>query len=250
MRHFAEIAAVVLQADFLLGDVQFFDVVDHFLFEPSRVVGYAERFDVFPNPGLDRFGACFLVRFDLVFDLLDAVDAAEQVGYQRGSFLSAELVDAVEGFGYGAAKCRQFFVGNGFGVVLHGVGQLQDGRHRGRVGRRTPPAQPARLGEFAELPGIVRENVPVDRHAGGPTYRFVRYEDVDLPSLEPFAYCLTDLVFALAVCGRQLDRQIELLAVERADFDGYLLVLRRGFGLAVACHRFNHHAIIWKRLQK
>lgn len=144
----------------------------------------------------------------------------------------------------------QFFVGNGFGVVLHGVGQLQDGRHRGRVGRRTPPAQPARLGEFAELPGIVRENVPVDRHAGGPTYRFVRYEDVDLPSLEPFAYCLTDLVFALAVCGRQLDRQIELLAVERADFDGYLLVLRRGFGLAVACHRFNHHAIIWKRLQK
>ena len=72
---------------------------------------------MFPNPGLDRFGACFLVRFDLVFDLLDAVDAAEQVGYQRGSFLSAELVDAVEGFGYGAAKCRQFFVGNGFCTV-------------------------------------------------------------------------------------------------------------------------------------
>lgn len=178
-------------------------------------------------------------------------DAAEQVGYQRGSFLSAELVDAVEGFGYGAAKCRQFFVGNGFGVVLaRWSGSFKMAVIAAAIGRRAPPTQPARLGEFAELPGIVRENVPVDRHAGGPTYRFVRYEDVDLPSLEPFAYCLTDLVFALAVCGRQLDRQIELLAVERADFDGYLLVLRRGFGLAVACHRFNHHAIIWKRLQK
>lgn len=113
-----------------------------------------------------------------------------------------------------------------------------------------PQPSPLASASSRSCPGIVRENVPVDRHAGGPTYRFVRYEDVDLPSLEPFAYCLTDLVFALAVCGRQLDRQIELLAVERADFDGYLLVLRRGFGLAVACHRFNHHAIIWKRLQK
>ena len=59
-------------------------------------------------------------------------------------------------------------------------------------------------------------------------------------TLEPFAYSLTDLVFALAVCGRQLARQIELLAVERAYLHRDFPLSFHGFRLAVAGHRFYH----------
>ena len=229
---------MVRQAHLLLGDVEFLEVEDHLLLETVAVDVDLQLCEVIQDACADGLCAGLLEGDDLLFVLLDQVDAAQQVGNQDGPLLCAEGVEVCGGGLRGGEERGVLLVGDRFRFGRDDLGHAQDGRHE-----RVVVGVDARIGErIVQLAEVFAEEFTVDARRGFDALRLDVDEDVDLAALHRAGDQRAQFVFRLPVDGRQAQVEVQLLGIQRADLDRDLFVLKRGFALAEARHGFYHGA--------
>ena len=141
---------------------------------------------------------------------------------RNASMRSSALIEAVhDGVG--------LFVREVLCVVLDHIRQPEDGRDRSGIYLRSVPCDAVVLGDAAELGVVCVESCRVDVDRSRGAHILVADEGIDLTPEQPFPDSVSDIVLERPVYGRQFDREVELLAVERADFDGYFFCVRARF---------------------
>ena len=146
--------------------------------------------------------------------------------------LGAEGIKSLQRLIHRSQKSRTLAVGDLARFARHHIGHLENRRHQGRV--HAPPLLLHLVGDPLQHGVVVHEQLPVD--GDGDCRRIGLHINiyVDFAALYGLADPVSDLVFQGPVDLRYS------YAVERAYLHRYFPVLRRGFGLAVAGHRFYH----------
>ena len=237
--HFAEIAAVVLQAYLLLGDVELFEVEDHLLFQPVRIDLDVELRQILADAGLDRLSARLFVGDYLLLVAFDLVHAPQQVGDQRGALLQAEVVEPGDGLPRRRQQRGMFLFGYRFVRRRNHVGHSQHRLHHG-VERGLHTCIGERIAQLADV-GAELLLIYMGRSLDGRTLG--RDENFDLAALQRLCRQRADFGFERTVCRGHFDAQVELFGVERADFDAEFLIRGEPFGLAETGHGSDH----WSR---
>ncbi len=231
---------MVGEAHLLLGDVEFLDVEDHLLLQPVGIDIDLQLGHSVEDAGADCLGAGLLEGHDLLLVVLDQVDAAQQVGDQRGALLLAEGVEAGAGRLDGRHERRQLLLAHRLRFSRYHVGQTQDALQRSALPPCGGGLEPGGLRRVAQLRGIGGECLPVDVGRGLRALRFDRHERIDLAAHQRAGQCPADVVLGLSVDGRQAQVEVELLGVERTELHRYFLGSESGFGLTEARHGFDH----------
>ena len=191
------------------------------------------------NAGADRLRASLFIRYDLGLVALDLLHAVQQVGDQNGPLLHAERIQLCDSLLDRRQQRLPLFVGDALRFGRHHVGQTHDGgEHRVVTG-----VDPGINERVVHLPDIFAERLPVDTGRGLRAQALHRHEQIHLAALHPAGDDVADFVFRLAVNGRDLHIDIQLLGVQRTDFDRDFPIADGGFALAEAGHRFYHGAL-------
>ena len=104
-----EVVKVILQADFLLGDVELLNVENHLLLKAVLVVVNALKLiERLLNASLDFRHALCLVAIDLAKKCLNIGNLIGEKRLQAGSLLSAELNECLHCFLHSLNDCLQF----------------------------------------------------------------------------------------------------------------------------------------------
>ena len=94
-----EIFQVVGQTLFLFVDIQFLDIINHFLLQAVLVVFHiGNRFQGFHQTLADAFGAALLVWFDAFQQIAYVLYFLGEFLLQCGTFLFAEVHELADGF--------------------------------------------------------------------------------------------------------------------------------------------------------
>ena len=238
--HLAEVFAVVGQAHLLLRDVKFFEVENHLLLQAVRIRLDGKFGQVVENAGPDILRARLFERHHLFAARLDLVHAAQQVGDQDRPLLDAERIEPGHGIARGSHQRGLLLVGDRIVLCGHHVGHAQHGLHQRGVPRSLLRTQPAGTPRLRDLTGIGGERLAVDAGRSLHGSGLNAHEHVDLAPLQLAGDEVAQVVLRTPVGGGNADAEIELLGIERPDFDGELLVLHGGFALAEAGHGFYH----------
>ena len=233
---------MIRQPHLLFRDVELFEVEDHLLLQTVRVRLDGQLRQIVEDACADGLRAGLFERRYLVFIGLDLVHTVQQVGDEDGPFLRSEFVEPAQGVLRRTEQGRMFRLRHGVAVGRDHVGQPQHGLYdRGFHPFRVRKARVVRACR-GDLRIIGVEGLLVDVGGSLRSRTFDACEQIDLAALQRFGYEVAQVVFRTPVCRREFDRKIQLLGVERADFDGNLLILYGGFAFAEACHGFDHCA--------
>ena len=208
--YLAEVLAVVLESNLLLGDVELLDIEYHLLFQAVVVYLHAQLFDTLADALAYSLHALSLEWDDLVAQLLNQIHATQKVSDKDCTLLLAEgfeLLDSALYGGHDSSLLLLRCVGN---VVRKYIRHLHYGRDNGIVvGSNTCVCQ-----SLVNLLYVGREERLVDARCGGSLVRCHRYEQIDLASYYMLGCERTNIILELSVCGRKLQTEVELLGVE------------------------------------
>ena len=233
-----EIFQVVGEALFFLVDIQLFDVVDQFLFQPILVVVRVQRlFERVGDTFLDFLHPFFFVRSYLFEQQCDVSYLFAELLFQCGAFLFAEVYQMTDCFENGGTYHFPFF-----------FRQLLDFSLRHNVRHTEQRLKPVGGDGDAE---IFRDRLNlfvvafhqhlVDRSRAFRTLFFLYPEaEVHLSTLQHFGDFVADLDLFFTISRSDASGKIHCFAVERLDFYVYLFIWKFGRSFAVSCHRLYH----------
>ena len=204
------------QAHFLLGDVEFFEIIDKLLLEAVLVVlsRSGQLGKVFRDALLDDFVAVLLVRLHLFQKVEDQVDAMQQVFLQGLTFLDAEAIDQFQGLVEGLTH----FAHKGIVVARHR--NVEDAGHtEEQSGHVVTRRNMQILRNLLDLVEISFHDVLVDMVGLGQIGIGDCDHHVDLAALQLGGDVVAKLQLSRTQFVGCLDLKVELLAVERLDLN-------------------------------
>ena len=231
---FDEITAMIAEAHFLLGDVEFLDVEYQFLFEPVAINIHSalQLLKPLQNPLPDDSNTRIGKRLHFVQVTEDEVDTLDEVVFEVLTFLDAEFVELLDGLLNGFAGQCPFVLD--FLLLFH---LLHVGESQQRGQKKALVYLNAKLaGDFDGLPEISLQQLFVDaevvfRGVGGE-----RYVEVHLAAFKSGGNHRPDVQILAIERKGQFGVDVERLAIERANFYFNVFSVAAFCNLAVAGH--------------
>ena len=223
---------MVRQTLFFLVDVEFFDVVNQFLFQAILVViDPRNRVQALDDALADFLDAKLLVRFDLSQQLLDIVDFLGEFPLQSRAFLPTESDECVE--------CLPDSRRHHFPLVVAKHFSLGSRCHVGHPHQRLKPVlrlwNTEFLGHLLHLPKVIFRQRSVDlcRVAAD----FLRpNRKLHFSAFQRLRHLLPKFHFLLAIERHDARCEVELLRVERLHLDVDFFLVKGRDSLAVTRH--------------
>ena len=179
--------------------------------------------------------ATLLERFDLSQQIENQFNAVQQVFLHSLSFLNTETVNDVEGLVKGLPHLGD----ESLIVILHR--NVENARHPEQNSGHVVSRRNAKLNRNGlDLLLVSLHDVLVNVVGLGQIGVGDGDNRIDFAALQFGSYPIAEVQFGGTQLIGQFDLQIQLLAVQRLDFNGDFLCIKSLFGYAVASHGTNH----------
>ena len=224
---------MLAEADFLLIDVQLFEVVYHFFLEAALVRLEKKVGNGFLNLRAYSGNALSLEGLHLVFQFQNIVDATRNILVQSDSLASSELVCVLDRFLYRSLYLRPILFRD---YILSGiVNDIRETENRVHVQCRVH-LDSQLVAQCRYLTEILFGEVGIDMLGRRYCIGLECDEEIDCTPVQFFCKHLAYNKFLIFRQKGGLDVDISSLAVQRSDFYGQFACFQAGLGLAVSCH--------------